>query len=223
MLSKVLSMLVIFTVMISCGTQSYSNSTPNSVIDGNQRIFGLVTNPANGMAEFRLCRGTMLPASALNDTNICINPYLTNDGQPLSVTAQNFDDVKSAEKYFKSVGYAKGGTIGLAGAATGVVAGYVVFGVGSIFIFPTWTMNALFSTGFGSWEAAQLSLWTLSGAGGAAGGFSIWGRDDRETARSFNAVLGDFYAAKQVPDTKQIVKKIAAAAQIAINPATESF
>jgi len=208
MIGRMMIVSALSICLVSCGDQDNASSTTKSIVDGQQYLFGVAKNPASGEMEFRLCRGTAIPASALNDTNVCINPYLTNDDQPLTVQVQTVADLASAKRYLRLKGYSKGA----AGAVLGGVAGY---GAGVMLIVGG---GLPLSYSVAGWFSGVYSIGLTHLTMREAGGY-----DDREAARSVEAVLGDFYSAKTVSDTKMVVNKLAQAAEIKVNPAVAKF
>lgn len=219
------SSLVFLTASCGMNNHNQSVSSTKSVVDKSNRVFGFqqtgVDSTGNNQTfEFRLCRQKTLPTSAINDPNVCINPYLQN-GKPLVVTMEAYKSFQDLETTMMVRGYAK--SVAIAAPVTvgliygGVVGFYALAFSGGISntSITAFVLSSLF--------ANHVQAVAEAAVVGEAIGLQFWGRADREGSRDIDAVLGDFYSAKDVPDTTAVVKMLGYQAGIELNPQVESF
>jgi hypothetical protein len=210
--SRLTIMATALSTLMACGSANKSapSSQLNSVIDQRGRVFGLVKAEVSDHFEFKYCRDTSLPREVLDDPKVCINPFLDEHGEPITLKTETFPDYESAARYLSNRGYVKGAAL-MVPAAVGA---FYAAAVGSA---------VLLTAGVGLTENVLVATALAAPAAGGAAGFSIWGRSDREVGRNLEAIFGDFYRAKSVDDSLKLVRRLADVQGYKINPAVTAF
>jgi hypothetical protein len=235
-LARIFMATGILTILSACGSTAEHPthaSAQKSVVDARGRVFGLITTGKSSsgeeLYEFRYCRQKILPKESLSNENVCINPYVDQNGHSLVLTGKIVNDAETLASELKRTGYLKGTAVAVPAAVGSAF--LVLTGIGAVEAGGALVSQVALVLGSGNPFVDIAAGYMLVGGGGAAAGggaagflgFQIWGKSDRQAAQNIPAAVGDFYSAKNVESSLVVVQAIADGAHLKIKEGLNRF